>query len=376
MKRRTFSRNMPIACAEGLSKLCRFFTALTLALQFGAAQAAIESVPAPPSTVAPTYVFGNPYLPAFNSPTAAGFCAQTSLPGCANIAPDNPNGSGFCYGTRSCCGDRCSTAFYNIIPICPAGYVLNSSWSCSTQISCPTPVTIPSLPYAYNPSTDRCERTCPPETPLNPATGRCEPACPDHAHGTPCVCDDGYEFDAAKTSCVPKAVCPVTKLDDITDPVAKLYEDGTYSTTNPDIEHITPETQAGLACIKQKVIATNCNRTPQATSGYRPAAYQKHIYDVYRKWQDIKNNDTPECAEVKVSIEIEFLRHGRFAREPGKTSNHSQMDVQGNPAGTAVDIALVPDNALISADAIACQCNMARTVPNDSVHYQPRACPR
>jgi len=211
-------------------------------------------------------------------------------------------------------------------------------------------------------------------------------ACPANAtlSGPTCACNTNYQPDPAGTSCVPKTVCTaVTKLDDITDPIALLYEDGTYSSTNPDIEHLTPATQAGLACIKQKVIATNCNRTPQATSGYRPAAYQKHIYDVYTKWQQIKDNNTPECAEVKTAIEIEFLNHGRFAREPGKTSNHSRTDAQGNPAGTAVDIALVPDNALISADAIACQCNMYRPLinmpdptKNDPVHYQPRTCPR
>lgn len=72
-----------------------------------------------------------------------------------------------------------------------------------------------------------------------------------------------------------------------------------------------------------------------------------------------------------------------WAREPGETSNHSQIDVQGNPSGNAVDIAFVPDNANISADDIACQCNMYRPLinmpdptKNDTVHYQPRICPR
>ena len=215
----------------------------------------------------------------------------------------------------------------------------------------------------------------------------CNASCPVHStlSGSACACDNptasdptNYVPDSAGTSCVPvpAVACPIPPLTPLTDPVALLYEDGTYSSTNPDIGHLTPTTQAGLACIQQKVIATNCNRTPQASSGYRPAAYQKHIYDVYTKWQEIKDNNTPECAEVKAAIEKEFDDHSPFAHAPGETSNHSQTDAQGNPAGTAVDISFVPDNALISADAIACQCNMTRTVPNDSVHYQPRSCPR
>jgi len=182
---------------------------------------------------------------------------------------------------------------------------------------------------------------------------------------------------------VPVATCTYTKVADITDPVAKLYEDGTYSNTKPDIEHLTPVTQAGLACIQQKVAATNCYMTPQPTSGYRPTAYQTHILEVYDKWQLIKDDNTSACAETKAAIQKEFNKHSRFARRPGVTSNHSQVDAQGNPAGEAVDIPFVPDDTNASADAIACQCDMYRPLinmpdpkDNDLVHYQPRTCPR
>ncbi|MEO8343002.1 MAG: hypothetical protein ABI536_04200 [Gallionella sp.] len=203
-------------------------------------------------------------------------------------------------------------------------------------------------------------------------------SCPSNTNaGFPCTCKTGYVPDPTGTSCVPVDTCPaVTKLDDITDPVALKYVDGTYSSTNPDIEHLNQATQAGLACIVQKVVATNCYQTPQATSGYRPAAYQKHIYDVYYKWQKIKDNNTPECAEVKAAIKKQFDYHSPFRHAPGETSNHSQVDAQGNPAGNAVDIGLVPQNI---ADAIAGQCNMYRPMinmpnpkDNDPVHYQPK----
>jgi len=53
---------------------------------------------------------------------------------------------------------------------------------------CPIPTVNPTVPYVYNPTNGMCER------PIL--------ACPDHAHGTPCACDDGYKFDAAGTSCI------------------------------------------------------------------------------------------------------------------------------------------------------------------------------
>jgi hypothetical protein len=215
--------------------------------------------------------------------------------------------------------------------------------------------------------------------------------CPAKSTGAPeanptiCTCDTDYFPDSNKTSCVPIANCPVTtKIDKITDPIALQYEDGTYNSTDkPDLAHLNQATQTGLACIQQKVAASNCYMTPRPTSGYRPNAYQKHIREVYDKWQKLKDNSTPECADLKRSVKAEFDYHSPFARRPGETSNHSQLDAQGNPAGNAVDISGVPDSAIDSADVIACQCNMHRPLinmpapkDNDPIHYQPRICPQ
>jgi hypothetical protein len=230
----------------------------------------------------------------------------------------------------------------------------------------------------------------PPSNLLNAYLGSFPPnlGCPVNSlntsyYGMSCTCNTNFRPDSTTTRCVPQNTCLVTtKVAEITDPVALLYENGTYSATRPDLLHLTPETQAGLACIQQKVAALNCYKTPQATSGYRPTAYQTHILEVYDKWQLIKNNNAPECAETKRAIREEYIKHSHFARRPGVTSNHSHVDAQGNPAGNAVDISNVPDNALDSADAIACQCNMYRPMihlpnpsRNDPVHYQPRICP-
>ncbi|MCR4303757.1 MAG: hypothetical protein NUV63_05950 [Gallionella sp.] len=257
---------------------------------------------------------------------------------------------------------------------CKASYGYTFTVAVKERISCPANST--GVPPSWN-SLCICNTGYAPDS----TRTSCIAACPAHASGTPCVCDAGYKFDAAGTSCVP--ACTFTKVADVTGSVAKLYEDGTYSDTKPDLVHLTLATQTGLACIQQKVAALNCYMTPQPTSGYRPTAYQTHILEVYDKWQLIKDDNTPACAETKAAIYAEWLNHRPFARRPGVTSNHSQVDALGNPAGNAVDISYVPDNVNDSADAVACQCNMYRPLinmpdptKNDPVHYQPRTCPR
>lgn len=190
-----------------------------------------------------------------------------------------------------------------------------------------------------------------------------------------------FTLDAGGLTCSREVSCPISLAPtNITDPVAQLYEDGAYNSTDkPDLLHLNEATRTGLACIVQKVNAINCYKTSRPTSGYRPTAYQKHIRDVYDNWMKIKDNNSPECAERKNAAEAEYNEHKPFARRPGATSNHSQLDAAGNPAGNAVDISGVPDNALDSADAIAAQCNMKRPLmdmpnpaDNDPIHYQPK----
>lgn len=151
--------------------------------------------------------------------------------------------------------------------------------------------------------------------------------------------------------------CPVTPLTPIADPVALQHENGQYE-ENPDLDHVTPATNTGAACIKQRV--AGMNTTARITSGYRPAAYQTHLREVWDKWQLLKNDTTTACQVIKADVRTHWVRHG-MVRQPGHTSNHS--------SGTAVDIGGVPEG---SADTIATHCNMYRPYADDRVHYQPR----
>jgi hypothetical protein len=171
-----------------------------------------------------------------------------------------------------------------------------------------------------------------------------------------CGCPDGLRYDANTKQCV-AAVCPVSPLTPITDPDFEQYETGKYSRA-PELEHLTPGTAAGAQCIVRE--ARNARVTAREKSGYRPAIYQTHIREVYDKWQLLEGNQDPVCAEVKAQVLIEWNRHGPFAAQPGKTSNHSD--------GRAVDIGFTNYEM---ADTIAARCQMWRRLPNDKPHFEP-----
>lgn len=154
--------------------------------------------------------------------------------------------------------------------------------------------------------------------------------------------------------------CPVAPLTQITDPVAIQHENGQYSGGHPDLDHVTQATRDGTSCVVQHALAQAPGTNAHPTSGFRPPAYQRHIREVWDKWQQLQNNNSSACASVKEAVRVEWIKHGPFAHQPGATSNHS--------SGKAVDIGGVPQG---NADAIASQCNMRRPVPNDRVHYEP-----
>ena len=151
--------------------------------------------------------------------------------------------------------------------------------------------------------------------------------------------------------------CPVAPLKPLTDPISLEHERGRYKGT-PDLQRVDARVVAGQACIIQKVAALG--GSAPVSSGYRPAAYQEHLREVWDKWQLLQNNNEERCKAVKAQVEEEWAAHAlRF--QPGTRSNHN--------IGMAVDIGGVPP---ASADAIAAQCNMYRRVPSDPVHYEPR----
>jgi hypothetical protein len=152
--------------------------------------------------------------------------------------------------------------------------------------------------------------------------------------------------------------CPVPPLAPVTDPVALEHESGRYA-NEPDVENLSERVRSGLTCILQRSNGLGANA--KASSGFRPAAYQAHLREVWDKWQELKNNGEERCRLTKQQVAAEWVRH-ELVRRPVLFSNHS--------AGNAVDIKRVPAP---HADAIASACGMFRPEPNnDPVHFQSR----
>lgn len=157
-----------------------------------------------------------------------------------------------------------------------------------------------------------------------------------------------------------KAICPVAPLTQISDTEFSKYETGPYAKA-PDVDpsRVTQATIDGAQCIIRE--AANEKIPARINVGYRPPAYQAHIREVYDKWQQLKDNTNSTCAQVKEEVRREWERHGPFAHQPGKTSNH--------PSGKAMDIWMKDYS---KADTIAARCNMKRPLgAADRVHFEP-----
>ncbi len=169
------------------------------------------------------------------------------------------------------------------------------------------PFAHPTSLYTYNPTTRMCERTL--------------QACP---------------------------VAPLTPLD----PTVQSYEDGAI-----DIANEMQNTRDGAGCLVREARSQHLN--PTITSGSRPDAYQAHLREVYDQWQLLKDNNDPQCADVKSQAQAEYSKHGPFAHQPARTSRHS--------SGRAVDVHL---SDYTNADTIVAGCNMSRPVSPDAVHFE------
>jgi hypothetical protein len=136
-----------------------------------------------------------------------------------------------------------------------------------------------------------------------------------------------------------------------------MHEDGQYA-GRPDLDHVNSNVSAGASCIVQKTAALKASAI--VTSGFRPAASQTHLREVWDKWHLLKTTSSPECATIKAEVGRHWVRHASV-RQPGTVSTHT--------SGNAVDIAGVPSG---DADSIAQGCNMTRPLSDDSVHYESR----
>ena len=153
--------------------------------------------------------------------------------------------------------------------------------------------------------------------------------------------------------------CGILPLNPISDAEGISFENG----GDPDPTTLNLNLQAGYSCLINRITAAG--GTYRLNSAYRPPSYQVHLGEVWRKWQAIKYDSTPQCADRKVEIKREVDKHelGNLRIAPagpsGAHTQHAAFDMIWN----------LPQ--LTNIDNLATQCNLSRRMRIvDPVHFE------
>lgn len=167
----------------------------------------------------------------------------------------------------------------------------------------------------------------------------------------------------------PVRACSVAPLDPISDPAAEQLELSSGSDGVVDIADMQPAAARALDRFQTKV--TTAGGTIILKSAFRPAAYQRHLQDVWYKWMgELRNNQDPACQELKAQVQEEFTRHRLIeTQHPVAVSDHTR--------GLAFDATvLLPPNAKIgrrrmTLDGLARLAGLIRpAIVADPVHFK------
>lgn len=155
------------------------------------------------------------------------------------------------------------------------------------------------------------------------------------------------------------STCSVAPLTAVTDSDASNFEAG----NTIDTSRLTTKTLNGLNCLQAATVSSG--GTFKLTSAYRPVAYQAHLREVWDSWKAIKNRTDIECANLKLEIGAEFIKHALLeTQRPAVASPHA--------TGIAFDATLSGLPSGTTRDSLAASCGLVRPWPvNDPPHYQP-----
>jgi hypothetical protein len=165
----------------------------------------------------------------------------------------------------------------------------------------------------------------------------------------------------------PPPPCGVEPLAPIEDGDSLLMENNAGSPLN--LEGLTPRTSKALSRF-EKLVESH-GGTFMLTSAYRPVVYQAHLRSVWFKWMnELKDNQDPACAELRVTVGNEFVRHGLLATQyPATMSDHT--------LGIGFDAAIVlttgkrSRRARVSLDRLARLSGVQRpAIKRDPVHFR------
>lgn len=112
-------------------------------------------------------------------------------------------------------------------------------------------------------------------------------------------------------------------LQPIDDAAAQQLEAGAGSDI-VDVAHMIPAAAQALDRFESKVASVGGTMTLK--SAYRPAAYQKHLQDVWYKWMgELKDNSDLGCQALRTEVQEEFLRHRLIpTQHPVAVSDHTR----------------------------------------------------
>ncbi len=122
----------------------------------------------------------------------------------------------------------------------------------------------------------------------------------------------------------PPKPCPVAPLAEVTDKDAYQFEDtkGTALFT----AEMQPAARTAMECMERQIVASG--GTFSLHSAFRPPAYQNHLLEVWDKWQQLRNNNNPQCATTKAAVKKEMEEHDLTER-PCDPSKSNCPHVQG-----------------------------------------------
>ncbi len=141
--------------------------------------------------------------------------------------------------------------------------------------------------------------------------------CPDNSTGTPplCTCDNNYEPDSTKTSCVPVLKCPVEALKTFPedDACALALENlqSTQAQKDAACGTLSQAMKDGKACFADKLSAINIPGTTmpiplKVTAEMRNLAYQAHFREIWDKMEVLaqlmkKNSSMKTACEARLA---------------------------------------------------------------------------
>ena len=116
--------------------------------------------------------------------------------------------------------------------------------------------------------------------------------------------------------------CSVAPLDPIDETSAAQLEMSGANVV--DVNDMVPAAAVALGKFEDKVASVGGKMVLK--SAYRPAAYQKHLQNVWYKWMgELKDNRDPACQTLRSDVEEEFTRHRLIeTQHPVAASDHTR----------------------------------------------------